>query len=86
MAVVDARYNFIEVDVGALLKKLTVVCLPTQMLGQKLEMCLLDLPGPRYLPGTSILVPHVFVPDEPFRCKVWQRASEGFLSNWWHYW
>jgi len=53
MAVVDAKYNFITVDVGAYGKQSDGSVFASSVFGQKLKNCLLSLPGPRCLPGTS---------------------------------
>ncbi|XP_048038437.1 protein ALP1-like [Megalobrama amblycephala] len=71
LAVVDARYLFQMVDVGAYGKSSDGGTLCASNFGKALHQGTLDLPNDAALPGAEDLqpVPHVFVGDEAFPLK-----------------
>ena len=66
LAVVDANYNFILVDVGAQGKNADGNVFANSNFGKRLKRHDLDLPLPASLPGSDITLPHAFVADEAF--------------------
>lgn len=71
MALVDANYNFIAVDVGACGKNSDGGIFANSNLGKRLQQGTLGIPGNSSLPGTSIATPHVIVGDEAFPLKTY---------------
>ena len=63
LALVDAQYNFIAVDVGSYGKNSDGGILAHSNLGEALENGTFRLPPDEPLPGTSISVPYVIVGD-----------------------
>ena len=70
LAVVDARYKFVVVDVGAQGKHSDGHVFSNSTFGKRLKNGSLNLPSPAYLPGTTTTSPFVFVADEAFLCTI----------------
>ncbi|XP_068082039.1 uncharacterized protein [Anabrus simplex] len=66
LALVDAEYRFITVDVGAYGRNSDGGIFRASNLGRRLINETLDLPGEKPLPGMNALLPHVIVGDEAF--------------------
>ncbi|XP_067000348.1 uncharacterized protein [Anabrus simplex] len=66
LALVDANYKFVMVDVGALGKNSDGGIFSNSIFGRKLQQNKLDFPPDKILPGTNELMPHVIVADEAF--------------------
>lgn len=71
LALVDAHYNFIAVDVGAYGKNSDGGIFASSNLSKGIEQRTLSIPGKKVLPQTSIEVPHVIVADEAFPLKTY---------------
>ncbi|XP_022172631.1 uncharacterized protein LOC111035356 [Myzus persicae] len=71
MVLVDAKYNFIAVDVGAYGKSSDGGIFTHSNLGKAIEQDKLRIPRSVKLPGTSIEVPYVIVGDEAFPLKTY---------------
>jgi hypothetical protein len=71
LALVDAQYNFIAVDVGAYGKISDGGIFGNSNLGKALQRSTLPVPGNAALPGTSIEAPNVIVGDEAFPLKTY---------------
>ncbi|XP_064465913.1 uncharacterized protein LOC135377435 [Ornithodoros turicata] len=69
MAVVDSRYKFVLIDVGAEGRQSDPGVLKASAIGHHMESGSLDLPGMSLLPGTRIAAPHVFIGDEAFQLR-----------------
>lgn len=67
MAVVNANYEYLYVDVGTNGRISDGGVIRESSFGDLLESNRLNLPSPAILPGTDIEVPYVFVGDEAFR-------------------
>lgn len=70
MAVCDAHYCFLIVDVGDNGWHSDGGVLAQSTFGQALESATLSLPSLRALPGTAIEAPFVFVGDEAFPLRT----------------
>ncbi|XP_050676761.1 uncharacterized protein LOC126973478 [Leptidea sinapis] len=66
LALVDARYNFIFVDVGSYGRNSDGGVLANSNLGRKLSRNQLNIPDKKGLPGTNMELPMVIVADEAF--------------------
>ncbi|XP_003389732.2 PREDICTED: putative nuclease HARBI1 [Amphimedon queenslandica] len=66
MAICDAHYRFIMVDIGEGGKESDGGVFSNCTFGQRLMEQSLQLPLPNALPGTSVVAPYVFVGDEAF--------------------
>lgn len=66
LAITDAKYKFIVVDIGPFGRNNDSGILSSSKFGQLLQNNMLDIPPSKCLPGTTIPVPHVFVGDEAF--------------------
>nr|XP_042913888.1 protein ANTAGONIST OF LIKE HETEROCHROMATIN PROTEIN 1-like [Parasteatoda tepidariorum] len=66
LALVDANYCFITVDVGSYGKEGDSTIFQRSNLNKNLQSDTITLPKPKNLPGTKILSPHVFVGDAAF--------------------
>ena len=66
MAVVDARYRFIYIDIGAFGRQSDGNIFQNCTLGQALRNQTLNLPPPTKLPRSERRLPFVFVGDEAF--------------------
>ncbi|XP_062514075.1 uncharacterized protein LOC134189727 [Corticium candelabrum] len=70
MAVCDAHYRFLIVDVGDSGRHSDGGVLAQSAFGQALESGTLSLPSSRELPGTATRAPYVFVGDEAFPLRT----------------
>ncbi|XP_050552278.1 uncharacterized protein LOC118277359 [Spodoptera frugiperda] len=66
LAIADANYRFVVVDIGAYGRNSDSGILSSSRLGQSLNNNTLDIPPIKCLPGTTEALPHVFVGDEAF--------------------
>ena len=71
LALVDAQYNFITVDVGAYGKSSDGGIFANSGLGKALQRGTLSVPGNATLPGTNSKAPYVMVGDEAFLLKTY---------------
>lgn len=69
MAICDANYRFIMVDIGEGGKESDGGVFSNCNFGQRLNEQSLQLPLPNALPGTSDVAPYVFVGDEAFSLR-----------------
>lgn len=69
MALVDANYKFIMVDVGAYGKNSDGGILAHSEMGKRFEEKTLNVPNDTLLPGTAIEAPYVIIGDEAFPLK-----------------
>ncbi|XP_046472544.1 uncharacterized protein [Neodiprion pinetum] len=69
MALVDANYRFIAVDIGAYGKNSDGRIFGKSAFGEALENGTLCLPPDKPLPGNDVPLPHVIVGDEAFPLK-----------------
>ncbi|CAN7939305.1 unnamed protein product, partial [Ixodes hexagonus] len=69
MAVVDANYKFVMVDVGAPGRHSDGGVFKASEFGRQLERERLDIPGLARLPKSTKVAPHVFVGDEAFQLR-----------------
>lgn len=67
LAVVDANYKFILVDIGSYGKEGDAGIFPKSNFGKLISAGQFKFPEPRCLPFTDIVLPHVFVGDEAFK-------------------
>lgn len=80
MAIVDANYKFLMVDVGANGRVSDGGVMKNTLFWRKLSENKLHVPDPRQLPGTTKKCPYVFVGDEAFQLlpnfmKPYNRAA-----------
>ncbi|GBP44050.1 hypothetical protein EVAR_85204_1 [Eumeta japonica] len=66
MAVVDDKYRFIIVDIGAFGRNSDGGIFASSKLARRLESNSLDIPNDKPLPGSDRHKPHVFIGDEAF--------------------
>lgn len=66
LALVDADYKFISVDIGAYGRNSDGGVFKSSSLGQALANGSLNIPPPKPLPHSDVIVPHVIVCDEAF--------------------
>lgn len=71
LALVDANYKFIAVDVGSYGKNSDGGIFANSNLGKALEQNKLHVPKDKNLPGTQFPVPYVIVADEAFPLKTY---------------
>lgn len=71
LALVDARYKFITVNVGSYGRNSDGGVFAKSSLGQRLENGTLNLPAARQLPNSDIIAPFVIVADEAFPLKTY---------------
>ncbi|XP_068082037.1 uncharacterized protein [Anabrus simplex] len=69
LALVDANYNFIAVDIGSYGKNSDGGVWAHSNIGKAFEQDALSVPGYTQLPGSSVAVPHVIEGDEAFPLK-----------------
>ncbi|GFQ68226.1 DDE Tnp4 domain-containing protein [Trichonephila clavata] len=69
LACVDANYKFVLVDIGAESHNSDVGVFKNSIFGQSLEKGTLDLPYPVEIPGTTKMLPFLFIGDEAFPLK-----------------
>lgn len=66
LAVVDADCKFSAIDVGSYGREGDAGIYLKSKIGQKIKENTFNIPAPKPLPGTDIVVPHVIVGDEAF--------------------
>lgn len=66
LAFVDAHCKFTAIDVGAYGRSSDGGVFANSVIGKKIMTNTLDIPDEKCLPGTNVLLPHVFVADEAF--------------------
>uniref|UniRef100_A0A1E1VYI0 DDE Tnp4 domain-containing protein n=2 Tax=Pectinophora gossypiella TaxID=13191 RepID=A0A1E1VYI0_PECGO len=66
MAVVDDKYRFIIVDIGAFGRNSDGGIFASSKLARRLESNSLHIPNDKPLPGSNRDIPHVFIGDEAF--------------------
>lgn len=71
MAIVDANYKFICVDIGAYGKNSDGGIFSNSTIGKAPAANTMNVPKDKYLPGTEILMPHVIIGDEAFPLKTY---------------
>lgn len=71
LALVDADYKFIYVNVGDLGKNSDAGIYSRSALAERLESNTLNVPLPKELPGTIVRLPYVIVGDEAFPLKTY---------------
>jgi len=69
LALVDAQYKFLAVDIGAYGKNSDGGILSNSNLGKSLERNKLNIPNDQYLPDTNEKLPLVIIGDEGFPLK-----------------
>lgn len=69
LAVVDARYRFRLIDVGAEGRLSDSGVLKNSQIGLHLEAGTLGIPDLTRLPGTDLVGPHVLIGDEAFQLR-----------------
>lgn len=67
MAVVDADYRFLTVDIGAYGSTSDGGVFKASAFGKALSAGRVNFPQSKTLPGTNVEVPHVLVGDEAFQ-------------------
>lgn len=84
LAIVDANYKFIAVDVGSYGKEGDSGIFQKSCIGKKIARNKFNAPKPANLPGTDIMLPHFLVGDEAFAldtymmkpyCRIDARAN-----------
>jgi len=71
LALVDANYNFIMIDVGSFGRSSDGGIFSHSALGKRMENSSLNIPPDSSLPGTNIEAPFVIVGDEAFPLKTY---------------
>lgn len=71
LALVDANYKFVAIDIGSYGKNSDGGILANSKLGRGLENRKLDIPEAKFLLGTNVLVPHVIIGDAAFPLKTY---------------
>lgn len=71
MAIVDANYKFICVDVGAYGRSSDGGIFSNSNIGTAMAAKKLNVPEEKNLPGTEILMPHTIIGDEAFPLKTY---------------
>lgn len=69
LALVDANYNFLFVDIGCQGRISDGGVFKNTILNRKIENHTLGLPSPKPLPGMQKEIPYVFIGDEAFPLK-----------------
>lgn len=82
LAIADASYNFIYIDVGAPGKDSDSTIFEKSSFNIQLENGSLNIPRGKVLPGTNRIMPYVFVADEAFALSrhILRPFSGRFLS------
>lgn len=65
-ALVDAEYKFIAIDVGSYGREGDASIFHKSPIGKKIKNNAWNLPQPKNIPSTDIVVPHVFLGDQAF--------------------
>lgn len=71
LALVDADYRFISVDIGSYGKNSDGGIFAYSQLGKALSNDTLDVPGSKQLPGSCVSTPHVIIADSAFPLKTY---------------
>lgn len=71
LALVNAKCNFIYVNVGAQGRNHDAGIFATSSLGQRLHNGTLNIPQDRTLPGTNVIAPYVIIGDSAFPLKTY---------------
>lgn len=71
LALVDADYRFIAVDIGSYGKNSDGGIFSNSKLGNALNNGTSDVPGSKQLPGSHISTPHVIIADSAFPLKTY---------------
>lgn len=71
LALVDAHYRFLYVDVGATGRQSDARVFANSTLSSALEINTLHIPSAEPLPGTHLKVPYVVVADDAFPMKTY---------------
>lgn len=71
LALVDARYKFIIVDVGSYGRNSDGGIFARSSLGKHLENGTLNIPRGKFLPNTTTIAPYIMVGDEAFPLKTY---------------
>ncbi|XP_060807386.1 uncharacterized protein LOC106138724 [Amyelois transitella] len=66
LAIVDDRYRFTVVDIGAYGKNSDGGIFASSKIGKRIQNNRFNIPSDKALPGTNVALPHVFVGDEAF--------------------
>uniref|UniRef100_A0A6P7GZ90 Uncharacterized protein LOC114344098 isoform X2 n=1 Tax=Diabrotica virgifera virgifera TaxID=50390 RepID=A0A6P7GZ90_DIAVI len=66
LALVDARYRFVAIDVGSYGRKGDAGIFSKSVIKQKIDNGNFNIPSPSNIPGTNIIQPHVILGDEAF--------------------
>ncbi|KAK8761825.1 hypothetical protein V5799_026905 [Amblyomma americanum] len=69
MAVVESRYQFRLIDVGAPVRLSDGGIFKDSPIGKRLEKGKMNLPRAAQLPGSATTLPHVFIGDEAFQLR-----------------
>ncbi|XP_022909476.2 uncharacterized protein [Onthophagus taurus] len=69
LALVDANYKFVAVDIGSYGKNSDGGIVANSALGKRLENATMNVPIDSPLPGTNIIAPYVILADEAFPLK-----------------
>ena len=67
LALVDANYRFLAVDVGSYGKEGDAGIFNKSNLGKSIHNGIIKFPDPMPFPGTDTLLPHVILGDEAFK-------------------
>ncbi|XP_050311476.1 uncharacterized protein LOC126747037 [Anthonomus grandis grandis] len=70
LAIVDANYKFVAVDVGSYGKEGDNGIFQKSAMGKKIISGQFNVPQPASLPGTDILIPHFLIGDDAFALDV----------------
>jgi hypothetical protein len=82
LALVDANYNFIKIDVGSFGRSSDGGKFSHSALRKRMENRSLNIPPDSCLPGTNIEAPFVIVRDEAFPLKTYiMRPNRGRQSS-----
>lgn len=71
LALVDADYRFISVDIGPFGKNSDGGIFANSQLGKALSNGTLDVPGSKQLPRSCVSTPHVIIVDSAFPLKTY---------------
>lgn len=71
LALVDANYKFIAVDIGSYGRNSDGGIFCSSNIGKGLERNKFNIPVDTRLPGTTNIVPHVIIGDEAFPLKTY---------------
>lgn len=83
MAVVDANYKFLYVNVGANGRAHDAAVFKDSSLGKGIEQNLFNFPKDKKLPNSNVEAPYVFVADEAFKLttRVLKPSSQRNFDN-----